>query len=440
MQQVAGFPYFEVQFNKDGAIVAQSEVTQIVDFAGQGTISDLLVIAHGWNNDINDARGFYKAFFGQVRQRLDQAALPGLAGRSFAILGVLWPSKKFAEKELIPGGAASTAGAISNQLILDQLANLKGAFDAPNADTSLSQAAALVPRLESSPAARAEFAALLRQLMPGAPAQEGEVPSQFFKLTGKTLMDRLGKPPRIDGTARMVGGGAALGAAGQAAGITDVGQMLTGVKAAALNLLNFITYYQMKDRAGVVGQKGLYQVLRKLRERRPNLKLHLMGHSFGSRLLSAAVNGPDDQPALQVNSLTMLQAAFSHNGFAERFDGKRNGFFRRVVAEHRVSGPILISHTPNDTAVGLVYPIASRLVGQNASAIGDKNDPFGSMGRNGAQKTPEAIEGKLLDVGGAYSFKAGKVYNLSADEWIKNHSDISNRQVAYALLAAIAAT
>ncbi|HEY0606385.1 MAG TPA: hypothetical protein VGD58_25905 [Herpetosiphonaceae bacterium] len=440
MQQVAGFPYFEVQFNKDGAIVSQSEVTQIVDFAGQGTISDLLVIAHGWNNDMDDARGFYKHFFSFVRQQLDQATLPGLAGRSFAILGVLWPSKKFAEKDLTPGGAASTAGAISNKLIQDQLANLKGTFDAPKADTILSDAQALVPKLESSPAARAEFAALLRQLMPSSPAQEGEVPQQFFKLSDKTLMERLAKPPRIDGAAHTVGGGAALGAAGHAAGNTGFGEMLTGVKAAALNLLNFVTYYQMKDRAGVVGQQGLYQVLRKLREKRPDLKLHLMGHSFGCRLLSAAVNGPDNQPAIQVSSMTMLQAAFSHNGFAERFDGKHNGFFRRVVAEHRVKGPILISHTPNDTAVGMAYPIASRLVGQNASGLGDKNDPFGGMGRNGAQKTPEAIDGTLLDAGGAYSFQAGKVYNLSADEWIKGHSDISSKQVAYAMLAGVAAS
>lgn len=440
MQQVAGFPYFEIQFNKDGAIVSRNEVTQIVDFAGQGTITDLLVISHGWNNDMDDARNFYKAFFTHVRHQLDQGALPGLAGRSFAILGVLWPSKKFAEKELTPGGAASTAGAISNKLIQEQLANLKGAFDAPNADTLLSQAEALVPKLESSPAAREEFADLLRQLMPQSPAQEGEVPQQFFKLSSKTLMDRLAKPPRINGAARTTSGGAAQGTTGHAAGNTDFGQMLTGAKAAAMNLLNFVTYYQMKDRAGVVGQKGLYQVLRKLREKRPSLRLHLTGHSFGSRLLSAAVNGPDDQPAIQVSSMTMLQAAFSHHGFAERFDGKKNGFFRRVVAEQRVNGPILISHTPNDTAVGIAYPIASRLLGQNASGLGDKNDPFGGMGRNGAQKTPEAIDGTMLDVGGAYSFQAGKVYNLSADSWIKSHSNISNKQVAYALLAAIATT
>jgi hypothetical protein len=110
------------------------------------------------------------------------------------------------------------------------------------------------------------------------------------------------------------------------------------------------------------------------------------------------------------------------------------------VAERRVNGPILISHTPNDTAVGLIYPIASRLAGQNAAGLGDASDPFGGMGRNGAQKTPEAIGGKLLDAGGAYSFQPGKLYNLSADAWIKRHSDISNRQVAYAILAAIATT
>ncbi|HEX6292702.1 MAG TPA: hypothetical protein VFZ66_26195 [Herpetosiphonaceae bacterium] len=437
MQQIAGFPFFEIQFDRQGTIVNPDAARQVVDFVGQPGVTDLLVLVHGWNNDISDARRFFQTMLAQLRQQIGTATLPGLAGRSFAILGVIWPSKKFADKELIPGGAASATGEIDDALIERQLENLRGAFGTAEADVILEQASALVPRLDRSPKARGEFANLLRRLLPDSPAQEGEVPEQFFKLSGQTMMERLGKPGRLTRRARP---GAALGSTGSAAGLTDFGQMFTGVKAAALNLLNFVTYYQMKDRAGEIGRDGLYPLLRKLRERRPDLKLHLAGHSFGARLITAAIDGPKDQPALSVHSLTLLQAAFSHNGFAQRFDGTHDGLFRNVVAQQRVKGPVLISHTPNDTSVGIGYAIASRLMGQSAAQIGDKNDPFGGLGRNGAQKTPEAIDGTLLDVGGAYAFQPGKVYNLSADQWIKSHSDISSKQVAYALLAGIAST
>jgi hypothetical protein len=35
---------------------------------------------------------------------------------------------------------------------------------------------------------------------------------------------------------------------------------------------------------------------------------------------------------------------------------------------------------------------------------------------------------------------ARKVHNLNADEFIKNHSDVCGRQVAHAVLAAVALT
>jgi hypothetical protein len=111
-----------------------------------------------------------------------------------------------------------------------------------------------------------------------------------------------------------------------------------------------------------------------------------------------------------------------------------------VLSEHKVSGPILISHTRNDRAVGIAYPLASRLRRQNAAGLGDENDPYGGMGRNGAQHTPEAVPGTLLPVGGAYDFQGGKVYNLQSDEFIGGHSDIAKDEVAFALLTAVART
>jgi hypothetical protein len=116
-----------------------------------------------------------------------------------------------------------------------------------------------------------------------------------------------------------------------------------------------------------------------------------------------------------------------------------NGFFRKVVDDRRVDGPIIITHTKNDRAVGVAYPIASRLAGQKAAALGDENDDFGGIGRNGAQKLEpgEAVKAALLDVGSDYALSAGKLFNLEASAFIKDHGDVRGRQVAYAILSAI---
>jgi hypothetical protein len=156
--------------------------------------------------------------------------------------------------------------------------------------------------------------------------------------------------------------------------------------------------------------------------------------------VTAAADGLDHTGALEIDSLTLLQAAFSHNGFAENYLPGKDGFFRKVVAEKRVKGPVVITFTKNDTAVGIAYPLAARLNGVDGAALGDANDRFGGMGRNGAQKTPEASFAKLLEVGGTYALKAGAVNNLDSDAFIKSHGDVAGRQAAYAALCAVAMT
>jgi len=198
------------------------------------------------------------------------------------------------------------------------------------------------------------------------------------------------------------------------------------------------TYYQMKDRAGLIGESGLNPRLRELRERAPAARLHLVGHSFGGRLVTAATVGAPGAPAVEPDSVTLLQAAFSHYGFAEDYEPGKNGFFRRMLSDHMTRGPVLVTHSTRDSAVGSAYPLASRLAGFAASALGDKNDRYGGIGRNGAQKTPEAITGWLGRTGTTYAFKAGHIHNLNADTVILDHSDIRGEQVAYAILSAVA--
>jgi hypothetical protein len=456
MKDIGGFSGFEVEFDKEAGLVDSGQVAELLDFLAKDKTSDLFVFSHGWNNDMEEARDLNRRFFARAHAFLGNAAALGVDQRRFAVLSVLWPSKKFADSDLIPGGAASLTSP-EVLYVQQQLEDLKRLFQDPKANITLNRAKELVPQLESSPAAQKQYADLLRSLLPPSPqAANEDAADLFLSMPGGELLDRL-KNPVLPGTTVPAGdqGGASrigdLPAGGEVGGAAGLGSLAGRVGAAvvsvadtfvdrtvaaASNLANLTTYYKMKERAGLVGVEGLNPVLRRIRDKVPNLKVHLIGHSFGGRLVTAAADGPAAKPA----SMTLLQAAFSHNGFAHLFDGKSDGFFRKVVTDKKVSGPILISCSVKDMAVGLAYPLASRIAGQQAAALGGPDDVYGGIGRNGAQKTPEAIEGLLQSVGDPYTFMAGRLYNLHADTIIGGHSDICKDEVAYAVLKAVATT
>ena len=429
---------FDVEFDKDGKPFDAKQVDAVLD-AVSG-LTDLFVISHGWNNNIAEARSLYDNLFSSVEKVQGLELVDGLDGRTFGQLRVFWPSKKFDDSELIPGGGAAGLTSENDQVLLDLLEKLKD--DAPRLGVpaedpartaAIERAKELVPSLENDAGARKEFVEKLRSILDRGDAHTEDGSKEFFESDPEDLFTAL-----QDGVTAPVaapkGGAAALGAEGGAAGLKE---LASGVTAAARRITNFTTYYEMKERAGTVGRVGLSAVLRRIRQKNPNLKLHLIGHSFGGRLVTAAADALDaNTPKITV---TLLQAAYSHNGLSSKFDGKSDGLFRKVLSEKRVSGPILITHTKNDRAVGIAYPLASRISNVKAAALGDENDPYGGMGRNGAQKTPEAQgnAGDLLPVGGTYAFAAGKVHNLKADEFIKGHSDITGPQVAYALLNSV---
>lgn len=445
MQDLKGFPYFEVEFNKRGEVHDQNQVKELIDFLAQSGISDLFVISHGWNNDMCDARNLYTRFFGCMRHVINSGIMAGIDARKFAIMAVLWPSKKFAEKDLIPSGAAGAESPITNDLLRQELEEMKGVFDDPQADAVLDKAKLLVPKLEDSPKARKEFTDLLRSILPKETSVDIDASSDFFTLPGDEVINRLSKPvPIVESKPISSGGAAAVGGGPSASmgGAAGLIQFFSGIKSGVLNLLNYLTYYEMKERSGIVGSTGVNQVLRKILAQNPDIKTHLIGHSFGGRLVTAAAAGSEGQLPVKVSTMTLLQAAFSHYGFSEHYDGVNDGFFRRVIINKTVTGPIMISCTRNDKAVGKMYPLASLIAGQIAAALGDKNDKYGGIGRNGAQKTPEASEGILLNLNSqdSYQFQPGKLYNLNSDAVIKDHSDICHNEIAYAILNAVAKT
>jgi predicted alpha/beta-hydrolase family hydrolase len=425
---------FDMEFRKDGSVHDEDQVSPLLD--GLDGLTDLVVLAHGWNNDKADATALYDGFVMSVEEVAAADVVPGAAGRQVGIVRIFWPSKKFADAELIPGGGAASATRASDAALLRLLDELKkdpvvlGGHEVNEARRPhLDRAKELVAQLDS-PDAQREYVQCLRAILNPDDAHEDDGSTEFFSEDAQTLFGNLAGPVPVS-VAAGSGGATGLGAGG-AAGF--FGDLVDGVTAAARRVANFATYYQMKTRAGAVGRGGVALVLARVRERKPDLPLHLVGHSFGARLVTAVASHlAAGTPAV---SLTLLQAAFSHNGLAEKFDKTHDGAFRTVLQDRRVSGPVLITHTKNDRAVGIAYPLASRIARDVASALGDENDPYGGIGRNGAQRTPEAegLAGNLGDVGSKYSFRRNKVFNLRADRFISNHSDVTGHQVAYAFL------
>ena len=78
----------------------------------------------------------------------------------------------------------------------------------------------------------------------------------------------------------------------------------------------------MKRRAGTVGELGLGPLLGQLARSSPEVRVHLVGHSLGARLVSFALRGLPDG-VRTVKSVTLLQGAFSHYAFASRLPHAR---------------------------------------------------------------------------------------------------------------------
>lgn len=425
---------YEVEFRKDGAIYDDSQVAKLLD--GLQGLTNLVVISHGWNNDAKEANHLYDGFLQSVEDVVAAELVPGIAGRKLGVARLLWPSKKFADADLIPGGGAaslseaSVASAASLDRLLDELKHdpvrLGGDDIGEDRRANLQLAQGLIPHLEKSPDARAEFVQSIRAILNPQEGHTEDGSAEFFEADPETLFRNLSGEiqyqPALDedGPASMNDGGAA----------GRIGDVASGLLAAARRIANYATYYEMKTRAGIVGRTGVALMLARIRERRPDLPLNLVGHSFGGRLVTSAASTL--LPRSKHVTVMLLQAAFSHNGLAKKFDGEHDGAFRAVLQDSRISGPTLITHTKRDRAVGIAYPLASRIARDAAAALGDANDPYGGIGRNGARCTPEAEFGVLGDLDAEYSFKPGKVYNLQADKFISNHGDVTGHQVTYA--------
>jgi hypothetical protein len=424
MRIIEGFDFFPLTFDDKGKLESRQEFELLTDRATTSPATDAIFIAHGFRNDAADATTLYTSFLKNFRGHLLRPEFHGLAERRFVVAGVYWPSKPF--RESYDTGTEGTRGLRDESGVMAdvkaQLEDLKKHDASPGQRRKLEKAIKLLPALEGNTKAQDEFVTLVLSLLEHSVLDKTEGIPQLQQRPGSELLARLSDPPASDGT-------------------RGIGSVFSSIAGGLGRFLNLTNWYVMKDRSGAVGAKGVADAVRALHASCPDLRIHLVGHSLGGRLMASCAKALTDTPLLQVDSLMLLEAAFSHFGFSSDNGHGTAGFFRDVIAKQVVKGPFISTFSAQDTVVGNAYAIMSRLAGDNTREIGDASDEFGGIGRNGPLKTAEVANFPLNAPGTAYGYKADVINNLDGSGGlIKDHGDVTNDAVTYAFASIVAGT
>jgi pimeloyl-ACP methyl ester carboxylesterase len=194
------------------------------------------------------------------------------------------------------------------------------------------------------------------------------------------------------------------------------------------------TVQQMKDRAGVVGVRGVGPLVRDLLTG-STARLHLLGHSYGARVMLAAVasGGP---PPRRVRSLLLLQPAVNHLCFAADVPGAMGpGGFRPVLG--RVERPVLSTFSRQDVPLHKTFHLALRrkadLGEPLLAAEGEPPSRYAALGGYGPRGAGERLIAAHAPAD-PYTFDpAVPLYGLHATGLVTGHGDVANAATTWML-------
>jgi hypothetical protein len=432
MQTIHEFDFVPLNFDKSGALAPDGQFESLKQRAASAT--DVIFLAHGFRNNAVDATTLYTKFLDNFRSHFSRPEFQNLAARNFVVVGIFWPSKALPESFPANTGSVQSLDpdAPLTAALTQKLQSLQD--DSPEHAAQLNQAIGLLSQVKDDASAQDRFSALVLSVCDGSELDPTEGLPQIRQQQGSVLFEKLTTPIILPTETSTEGGVTAFQDDG--GGVQSIGSFFGSILGGIDTFLNLTTWYVMKNRSGIVGATGVAKAVRDLKASDTNVKIHLVGHSLGGRLMASCCKSLAQTPLLQPDSLMLLEAAFSHYGFSDNNGKGTPGFFRDVIEKKVVKGPLLETFSMQDTVVGLDYSISSRLADDNVKAIGDATDEFGGIGRNGSQKTKESVFMKLKNAdspGDPYTFQPGIVTNLDGSGGlITGHGDITNEDVTYA--------
>lgn len=419
---------YRLFFSEGGAAKPESAQKRAALLDAAAGATDVFVMSHGWWNSPSAADCRYQQIVDGLRERMPAS----VSSSSFkpVFVGIYWPSVIFpTETGDCEPAVRAPRGAETN---------VQGSFE-----TDLSQWAGqafpAAAAASSFAAERDRFVALLGK------ERRGDLLTRADAIALTTLLDKWRRADPAAATATAEGPGQELFSDTPGAIVDEwIGSPAAGAAESstlqrALNLTNVFTFWTMKERAGVVGSSGVYELVRDLRSRGgAGLRIHLIGHSFGGRLVSAAVAGPSGSVPNQVDSLIVLEGAFSHFAFSSRdqiaalgFRGDKGGLFEPVVksldsSRPAVRGRLVAVFSKQDQPNQVLYPLASRIKGSDREAA--RPIRFGSIGADGFQG-PQVRSLRLsgltfAQLDAALRDPSARLINVDASDVVLGHSDL----------------
>jgi hypothetical protein len=422
-------PYHLVAF--DAAGVERPEDTgpysrELTALLARETPTDVFVLSHGWMGDVPSARRQYGAWVGAMaacpQDRAAADARPG--GFRPVVVGIHWPSKAWGDENVgsasfgLPAGAPEGGQGDGAPRLVDHTSAVLG--DTPtvrNAVGTIVDSALENPVPATLPEPVREAYERLDAALGLVAEGEGASPGN----------DRAPFDPEAVYQACLIEELASFGG-------TSLGGLLAP--------LRVLTFWQMKRRARAVGTGAVASLLTLLQKAAPGARFHLMGHSFGCIVVASAVAGTGPEGRRPIASLALVQGAMSLWSFCSAIPSSpgRAGYFRRVLADGLVAGPVVVTTSVHDRAVRSFYPIGAGARGQ-VDYLPDRLPAYGAIGAFGVRGPGiRVVDGDLLPVEDSYALQSGVVYNLCADKVIRDsagvmgaHSDITKPPVAHAV-------
>lgn len=428
--------YYLLNFDKDGRERTDDPDApngrlsdNVAEALAARAITDVFFMSHGWQGDVPAAKRQYDAWSAAMAGCAEDIASLRATRPGFTplLVGIHWPSLPWGDEDPLARAASFSPGAPDP---------VKGWID---------DAAA---KLADSPAARDAlrviFAAAQADLTPSELPPEVVEAYEVLQIEADLGADGPGGAPGDDIDAFDP-------EAVYEAALEDESDFGGGLVGGLLAPLRQLSFWRMKKRARTIGEHEAAKLLRRLMRltEGQDVRFHLMGHSFGCILVSAAVNGAGGDAPLPrpVHSMFLAQGALSLWAYCSAIPvapGQR-GYFHPLIAKGKVAGPIVTTQSMRDTAVRRFYPLGAG-IGRDVDFAPGKLPKYGGVGVFGIQGPGVEIqETRMLPADGTYGFRAGHVYNLEASEVINEgggavgaHNDIAKPAVAHAFWQAVA--
>jgi hypothetical protein len=425
--------YYLVAFDADGKErdeLGGKMSQKILDIFSDEPITDVFIFSHGWLGDVLAARNQYTRWVGTMSENMADIEQIRKARPEFRplLIGLHWPSLPWGDEELGDSSKSFTVQEVYpiEQLVEEYAARIANTEQAKQALMTIFLSAIENIAPKTLPAdVREAYDILNRETCLGSQGEGAAPGADRESFDPESIFQEVENDP------------------------ISYGELHWGSMLAPLRTLSF---WKMKDRARQFGERGGFHLLTKLQQATSNdVRFHLMGHSFGCIVVSATLAGSDGHGTLvrPVNSLALVQGALSLWSYCSDIPVAPGhaGYFRSIVADRKVAGPIITTQSENDTAVSKMYPLGAGVRQQIAfPSIADGSfelPKYGGLGTFGARGPGlELVDMKMLPVNGSYLFEAGKIYNLDSTEFICDktggdlggaHNDIAKPEVAHAI-------